>query len=150
MNFLIKTCQKLCRVTEVDLLNIAVNTQKMKAMKTFQLILVGSCVRCVEIATCGYLLAGISFKQASVKQASFVLEKISKEVCYNVENSSMGFCYMSLPIAFGNERELSMQSFCCFVSPKLSRLNPCLNPLSGIKVLSEEYWYLVNACQCCC
>jgi len=131
-------CQKLCRVAEVDLLNIAVNTQKMKAMKTFQLILVGSCVRCVEIATCGYLLTGISFKQGSVKRASFVLEKISKELCYNVENSSMGFCYMSLPIAFGNERELSMQSFCCFVSPKLSRLNPCLNPLSGIKVLSEE------------
>jgi hypothetical protein len=54
-------------VAEVDLLNIAVNTQKTKAMKTFQLILVASYVRCVEIATCGYLLTGISFKQGSVK-----------------------------------------------------------------------------------
>jgi hypothetical protein len=43
---------------------------------------------------------------------------------------------MSLPIAFGNERELSMQSF--VVSPKLSRLNPSLNTLSGVNVFNEE------------
>ncbi len=49
-------CQKSCRVAEVSLLNVVVCTQNMKAVKTFQLILVGSCVGCVEIATCGYLL----------------------------------------------------------------------------------------------
>jgi len=54
-------CQKLCRVAEVSLLNVVVCTQNMKAVKTFQLILVGSYVGCVEIATCGYLLIGISF-----------------------------------------------------------------------------------------
>ncbi len=60
-------CQKLCRVAEVSLLNVVVCTQNMKAVKTFQLILVGSYVGCVEIATCGYLLIGISFKQGGVK-----------------------------------------------------------------------------------
>ncbi len=88
----------------------------------------------------------------------FVLEKISKEVCYNVENSSMGFCYMSLPIASGNERELSMQSFCCFVSPKLSRLNPAkptvrnqstqwgvMVPSQCLSMLLLMVWYVVSS-----
>jgi len=54
-------CKKLCRVAEVSLLNVLVCTQNMEAVKTFQLILVGSHVGCVEIATRGYLQIGISF-----------------------------------------------------------------------------------------
>ncbi len=60
-------CLKLCRMAEVSHLNVVVCSQNMKAVKTFQLILVGPYVGCAEIATCGYLLIGISFKQGGVK-----------------------------------------------------------------------------------
>jgi hypothetical protein len=59
----------LCRMPEIDLLNVAANIPKMKAMKTFQLILVGSHVESAEIATCGYLLKGTSFEPGGVRSA---------------------------------------------------------------------------------
>jgi hypothetical protein len=43
-------------------------------MKTFQLILVGSHVESVEIATCGYLLKGTSFEPGGVRWGSLVSE----------------------------------------------------------------------------
>jgi hypothetical protein len=54
-------------MAEIDLLNVAANIPKMKALKTFQLILVGSHVESVEIATCGYLLKGTSFEPGGVR-----------------------------------------------------------------------------------
>jgi uncharacterized membrane protein YuzA (DUF378 family) len=66
-------------MAEVSHLNVVVCSQNMKAVKTFQLILVGPYVGCAEIATCGYLLIGISFKQGGVKWTSFVPKKILKK-----------------------------------------------------------------------
>lgn len=63
-----------------------------------------SCVVCVEIGTCGYLLTWIIFKQGGVKWTSFAPKNISKKMCYNVKKFLMDFCYMSLLIAYGSEK----------------------------------------------